>query len=156
MDNIPVLVPVVGSLIASIVAITGVYFATKNYKLSKDRMISDIFPQSRIQWINDVREQIFIFIDAYFEEKNFEPIERIKLQKTKIKIELFLNYSYGNENYINLKEILNKYIETNDIIDHSPLVITVQKMFDSVFKRAKQEAGITPKDDNKMRSEFMK
>jgi hypothetical protein len=157
MNNFPVLISAIGSIVASIVAIVSIFIATKNYKLSKNKMISDIFPRSRIQWITDVREKIFIFIDSYFEEQNYEPSERRKLQKTKLKIELFLNYSYENENYINLKKILCEYLEEKDVIkDHSPLIIATQKMFDSVFRRAKFEAGITPKDDKIIRDEFSK
>ena len=155
MGNIPVIITAIGSIIASTVAIISIYLTKKSYNLSKEKIISDIFPQSRIQWISDVRDAICDFISLYFQESNLKPTNRKKLLQSIIRIELFLNYSYQNQSYNNLREVFYFYLNTNDVItDHTSLITVTQKVFDSVLSRAKFEAGVMPEIDKRIRQDF--
>jgi hypothetical protein len=144
------ILPIVSLIIAGIAVCVSIL----SYFINKRKLYADIFPKSRIEWIHDVRVMCANFIDVYYSEYTKLPHDRHELIKAKFDIELFLNYTYTNPGYEELGHALSVYLHqpaNTPIIDHDPLLYSIQSVLDSAFRRAKGEAGITIRKDDRIR-----
>ena len=128
------------------------------YSISKRKVYADVIAASRIKWVADVRQEITDFIAIYHEEKGKPPNERDKLMAKAFEIELFLNYSYDYKAYTDLRDCLSEYLsqpEDEEITNHESLIEKSQKVLADAFNRAKTEAGITERMDDKARKSLL-
>jgi len=152
-NTIMLIIAVIGSITASIISII-------NYFITKKKIISDIIPNFRYDRLKDIKNAIGYFIDIYYEEANHKPDDRIKLKQALFKVELTFNY-FNSSTYDGIKKELYKYMESNTpITDHQTLIIETQRILYGIISKAKIEAGITPKIDEKykkiLRKQFSK
>jgi len=141
-----VIITSIAPAITAIVAIISIY-------LAKKKITSDTFPNFRYKRLNNIKKTLDNFIDVYFEEanSNCEPANRIRTKYALLKVELHFNY-IDSSIYNGLKDVLYKYLESKDIItDHNPLIRETHKLFNWIMAKAKIEAGITAKMEEKYR-----
>ena len=131
-------------LIAVVSAFTALFVSIVNIYLTKRKITSDTFPKFRYKRLEIIKKAIDNFLDIYFEK----PDDRNKLQQAIIKIELMFNYK-DTPIYNGLKRVLYKYLESSQITDHKPLIKETQTIFNWIMTKAKLEAGITSKVDEK-------
>ncbi|MCL2252368.1 MAG: hypothetical protein FWC12_10725 [Treponema sp.] len=137
-DNVELLIAIIASTTAAIVSVI-------NILITKKKITSDTFPKFRSERIYIIKESINNFIDVCF----VEPGNRIKKEQALFKVELNLNY-IDSTAYNNLRKELYKYLESDDLIkDHEQLIKETHRLFNWMIAKAKLEAGITPKIEEK-------
>ncbi len=129
----------------TIVSLLTLIISFLNYVNARNNIISDVVAQDRIKWISDVRNLMFQFLENYLLGKNPD-----ELRKIKSKIDLYI--IYDKDGYINFERKLN-YCISNPFTekDYRELVTETQLLLNHVWIRVKCEAGITQRDEKKIK-----
>ena len=147
MENVITLIAAILAFIASIATIIITIVNERN------RVKTDAITKNRIDWIKDVRNLMMLFLEIYIED-NYNGDER-KKKLIIISSKINLYFREGVNSYASLTEMLNKCAD-NDYNDEDLklLIERAQIVFSDVWVRAKREAGIVKKEDNRYEELF--
>lgn len=141
MEDMTVIISLAVSILSLCISLITVIV---NYHISKRKLFTDVFSQYRIYWINNVRDLLNKYIQFYYEGN------RKKMHKCKGNIDVYLNFKYDDHKAFS--ELLQQSIlnENNDK-DITKIIIESQKLIDNYWRKAKAEAGMTKKVNQKIR-----
>ncbi|MCR4767878.1 MAG: hypothetical protein K5875_07960 [Saccharofermentans sp.] len=143
-----VVAALVGAGSAIIVSIITVII---NLFISRKGVKTETITKNRISWIEDVRKLTMEFMEYY---ANTSSVTRIKDLK-RIRNKVCLYTRRGVKSYSAFTTAMDKCISNPDYNeqDLEALIESAQYTFSEVWLRAKREAGISQREDNKFKLE---
>ena len=139
-------------IITSVISTVALIISIANVIYVKKQISVDAITKCRVDWIKDVRLLLQDFLTEYNGNRDVN-----KLRIIRNKICLYLRS--GVSSYKNLKNALDLCIQTADpsISTYNPIdgvIEAAQTTLSNVWIRAKREAGITKRIDDKFAIEF--
>jgi len=135
---------IISDNIALISAITAIIVSIFSFFQSKRNSVLTSISSNRINWINELRNEIHEFLKEYLRQGENE----YKLRMIRAKIELYLsNSEFYSDFSKQLKQCSERPFSEDD---YNKLVNEAQIVFNDVWRRMKREAGISYNSDKRL------
>jgi len=140
-------------LLLAIVAVSALIISLRTIKTDETKTISETISKTRIEWLNNLRKDISIYIEKYIEKENHD--NRNDLLKSQMSIELYL--SKNVKIYAPFQDALTRCTEEPYSEDNLKMMVEkAQELQNDVWQRIKMESGISQKAEKAIKSSLKK